>query len=107
MSDNIQAITVEYIDNELIEVELTSIDVVNNTLQFTESLEEYLKVNEVPIKLTASLFQTVNNYIAGSIMVFYNGIKHKAITASSDNTFSFDFDTIVGDIIEVNYIKQP
>lgn len=102
-----QELKVELIEKEVLAVELKTIDIIDNTRQFTESLEKYLILNETPTQLTASTFQTANNYIADSIMVFYNGIKHKAISALSDNTFSFDFDTIVGDTIEIIYIKQP
>ena len=95
------------VENDLISVELTQIDIIHNTRQFTESLEEYLILNEVPTQLTAKTFQTANNYIEDSIVVYFNGIKEKQINKLSDNTFSFNIDIIAGDDIEISYIKQP
>ena len=101
-----QDFTCELIENEVLSVELSQIEVINNTKQFTESLEEYLILNEVPTKLNATTFQTANTFVANKIVVFYNGIKHKAITSLSATTFSFDFDTIADDTVEVMYIKS-
>ena len=101
-----QDFTVELIENELINIELNQIEVINNTKQFSDSLSAYLILNEIPTKLNATTFQTQNAFLANKIVVFYNGIKHKAITSLSANTFSFDFDTIDGDTVQVMYIKS-
>ena len=103
---NTEKYEVELIERELIDVDLTTIDIIHNTGLFSKNLEEYLILNETPTQLTSKTFQTANNYIADSIVVFFNGIKEFYVNKLSDNTFSFNIDIIVGDKIEVNYIKQ-
>ena len=107
MTINTEKYTVELIERELIDVNLSTIDIVNNTKQFTESLEKYLILNETPTQLSSKTFQTANNYIADSILVFFNGISEKYINKLSDNTFSFNIPIIAGDTIMINYFKQP
>ena len=101
-----QILTNYLVDNELVSVELVQIDVINNTRQFTESLEAYLIKNETPTKLTSKIFQTANDYISSSLQVTFNGLVESHITVLSDNTFSFGIDIIVGDEILVNYFKD-
>ena len=97
---------VELVENEILSVDLTQIDVINNTRQFIESLEAHIVTNETPTKLTSRIFQTANDYIAGSLVVYFNGIKEKYVNKLSDNTFSFNLDLIISDTIEVKYFKQ-
>lgn len=63
-------------------------------------------LNETPTQLTVRQFQTSKNYESGTLRVFLNGIKQKNIVEDSSNTFSLVDDTVLGDIIEVNYIEQ-
>lgn len=101
-----QELKVELVEKEILAIELKTIDIIDNTRQFTESLEAHIVINETPTKLTARIFKTANDYIAGSLKVTFNGLKEKYINKLSDNTFSFNIDIIVGDIIEVEYFKQ-
>jgi len=101
-----QELKVELVEKEILAVELKTIDIIDNTRQFVESLEAHIVINETPTKLTARIFQTANDYISDSIVVYFNGIKEKYINKLSDNTFSFNLDIIVSDTIEVEYFKQ-
>ena len=69
-------------------------------------IEENSVYSESPTKITSTQFQTANAFMAGSLRVFLNGIKEKYVVADTSDKFSFDADTIVGDVIEVNYIKD-
>ncbi|MDX1371742.1 MAG: hypothetical protein R3321_04695 [Nitrososphaeraceae archaeon] len=62
--------------------------------------------NENPTKLSSTQFQTLNDFVAGTLRVFLNGIKEKYVTENSPDKFTFAEPTIVGDIIEVHYIKD-
>ncbi|MBN1467755.1 MAG: hypothetical protein JW924_03435 [Fusobacteriaceae bacterium] len=62
--------------------------------------------NEVPTKLTSKKFRTSYDYKSGSLLVFLNGIKELEIVENSDNEFSFKIDTIIGDTVEVTYLKK-
>jgi len=67
--------------------------------------ESDIVTNELPSKITSKKFQTVNNYKSGTLHVFLNGIKELEIVEDDADEFSFKIDTIVGDTIEVTYIK--
>jgi len=96
---------VELVEKEILTIELKTIDILNNTRQFVESLEAHIVTNETPTKVTSKIFQTANDYIEGSLQVTFNGLVESHITVLSDNTFSFGIDIIVGDEILVNYFK--
>jgi len=68
--------------------------------------ESDIVTNETPSQITAKKFQTANNYKSGTLHVFLNGIKELEIVEDSSNEFSFKIDTIMGDTIEVTYIKD-
>ena len=106
ITTNTQDFNVELIENELLNVELTQIDVINNTKQFADSLAAHLIINEVPTQLTAKTFQTANEYLSGNLVVLFNGIKEKYINELTSSTFSFNIDIIASDIIEIIYIKK-
>ena len=103
-----QILTNYVVENELITVELVQIDVINNTRQFTQSLEEYLILSETPTKLTASVFQAANDYIEDSLVVYLNGIKllSSDYTIIDSKNFKLGIDTIATDGVEVSYIKN-
>lgn len=97
----------EYLDvtiteKELIEVELNVIDV----LQSREIITVSGLVEEVPTKLTATRFQTSQVYVTGSLKVFLNGIKVHIvdITEESSQIFTIIDSTIIGDVIETEYL---
>ena len=69
------------------------------------NLKDYIIIEE-PTKVTSKKFQTANPFEATRLKVFLNGIKEKYITVLSDTEFEFDIDTVVDDIIEVEYIKK-
>ena len=99
-------VDVELVEKELVTIDLHSIDILNNIRQFTESLSDYLVINELPTKLSERIFQTENDYIADSLIVYFNGIKERYINKLSDNTFSFNIDILDTDDIEISYIKK-
>ena len=46
ISEYNQALKVELVEKEILAVELKTIDIIDNTRQFTESLEAYIVINE-------------------------------------------------------------
>jgi len=101
-----ELVAIELVEKEILSINLKTVDIIDNTRQFTESLEAHIVTNETPTKLTSKIFQTANDYIAGSLQVTFNGLVESHITKLSDNTFSFGIDIIVGDEILVNYFKD-
>lgn len=73
---------------------------------FSTVLGNWTVLNETPTGVTSRQFRTANAYLAGTLQVFINGIKHNQITEDSDILFSLDFDFDFGDLIQVNYIKK-
>ncbi len=71
----------------------------------SEIIQNVSVFNELSTKINATQFQTDFNYLSGSLRVMLNGIKEHYITENSSNTFSFGENTVIGDIIEVHYIK--
>ncbi len=68
-------------------------------------------VNETPTPvnpLPSKVFQTSNDYDAGTMNVFLNGMKihDSEVTKVSDNQFSLPIDVITEDMIEVSYIRK-
>jgi len=72
----------------------------------SDIIKEYQIIGQTPTKLSATTFQTANNYISGSIQVMLNGIVEKYITKIPNNKFSFPYNTVTDDIVTVNYIKK-
>ena len=77
----------------------------------TESLETLANLifNEVPTQIIGALYSVSNNYVAGTLQVFVNGLKIYAtqITYDPNNAkFTLDFTPEGSDLIEVNYCKQ-
>jgi hypothetical protein len=60
-----------------------------------------------PPVLSTDKFTTANNFEINSIEIFFNGLKllSSDFTIFGNNKFSIAIDTIIGDIITVNYIK--
>jgi len=63
--------------------------------------------NEVPSKISATVFQTAFDFVSGTVRVFLNGIKldSSTITETNTNEITLDDSTKVGDIVEINYVK--
>ena len=76
-------------------------------IQIATLISEYLIYSETPTKITSKQYRVSNHYIAGTLVAYLNGIKEKNITEDSSRRFSFPIDTIIGDEIEVCYIKKP
>ena len=72
----------------------------------SDIITQFQVIGETPTKLSATNFQTANNYISNSIQVMINGIIEKYITKIPNNKFSFPYSTVTDDIITVNYIKK-
>jgi hypothetical protein len=63
----------------------------------------------IPPVLSTAKFTTVNNYESGTLEIFLNGMKllPSDLTLFPPNQFSIStLDTILGDVVTVNYIKQ-
>ena len=96
-TDNFQ---VDLVERELIDVELTTIDVLPQM-----GATEDLVYNEIPTQITSTRFRTAYNYEIGTLQVFLNGLKERYVTRTGSNEFTFDLATISTDIVEVSYIK--
>lgn len=91
------------LDEQLLQYNETTGKWENKT--FTSIVNDRTVFNELPTQLTPTLFQTGNDFIPGKLQVFVNGIKERFFTEVGSNQFQLGEDTVVGDIIEVNYIK--
>jgi len=104
-----QILTNYLVDNELVSVELVQIDVINNTRQFTESLEAHIVTNETPtptLVLPSKRFVIANSCKTSTLQVYFNGIFESNITIHSNTEFSFGINIIASDDIRVNYVKD-
>ena len=96
-------VNVEIVEKELGNVNLKVIDVIHSIFD-AQIVQDHFVYNEEPTKLSVTKFQTSKDYINGTLRVFLNGIKEVYIIEESNNTFSFEIDTVVTDFIEVSYI---
>ena len=97
--------------NEYLQVELVEKDIVRIDFKSVDVLDYYAKttlatnyVVETPTKLTVKRFQTSDIWVAGTLIVFFNGLKEKNITEVTTTTFDLPIDTVVADTIEVQYM---
>ncbi len=100
MSEN-EILTVEFVEREIITVEFSTIDSLPGT-----TADGTIPTIETPTQINSKRFQTTYAFISGTLKVFFNGLKEKEITIINSTTFEFKIDTITGDTIEVEYIKQ-
>lgn len=139
MSDDIriefleeEIITVDFIEEIPINVNLTKVDLLKNLSSLLDVLVtspqegqrlayisgQWVNIdptdlnswitNEVPTKITSTNFRTANNYINNTLKIFLNGMKiiDSDVTEDPNNAiFTLAFDTVVTDKIEVEYIR--
>lgn len=96
---------IEFVEKEVVSVEFKSADI----LTYHQRVVTSELIKEVPTKLSAKRFQTSEEYVTGSLSCYINGLKvHNAdITEISTTVFEIVDSTIVGDTVEVEYIKIP
>ena len=100
-----EEITAQLIDKELINVDISVIDAIHDRNYICQVVRDYFINNEIPTKVNATTFTTTNQFVTGSLVVYYNGIKEKYITENGTTGFTFPYDTLADDDIEVSYIK--
>jgi len=103
---------VELVEKDIVRIDFTEKEIVNVEFKSVDVLDYYAKttlatnyVVETPTKLTVKRFQTSDIWVAGTLIVFFNGLKEKNITEVTTTTFDLPIDTIVADTIEVQYMK--
>ena len=75
-------------------------------------IDTYAVHNEVPTPsppvLTSEKYTTAYDFRSETLEVFLNGVKlgSSDITIYPDNQFSISIDTIISDLVTVNYIKK-
>ena len=84
-----------------------SIEGVFKNVSVATILDNRSVFNEVPTKISATVFQSAFDFVSGSVRVFLNGLKqdNDSITETDTNEITFAEPTKVGDIIEINYVK--
>lgn len=100
-----ETITVDLVDETLITVNFTTIDVIQNRGWVIETVKDCFIYNELPTKLTAKRFKTVHAFVETSLQVLFNGLKERNITIHSGTEFSLPINSISNDVIEISYIK--
>jgi len=101
-----ERIEVEFVEEELISVNINTIDIIDNRDWILAGFINYFVFNEVPTRLTSKRFQAQYNYRSATLQVFINGIKEKNITIHSSKEFSFPINTLTEDEIEICYVKE-
>ena len=96
---------IDVAEKEFANVELKVIDILNGSALVAQYVKTYYIHNEVPTKITSKKFRLANNYISGTLVVFFNGIKENYIIENSSTDFSFQVDILANDDIEVCYIR--
>lgn len=97
---------VEFIEEEIINVNFTTVDVIQDRGYIVQTVKDCFIFNEVPTQLTVRRFRVSEVFIIESLQVLYNGLKEKNITVHSTTEFSLPIDSIANDTVEVSYIKQ-
>jgi len=101
-----ELVDINLVDKELVEVILKTIDVIPGLRADLESVIASFVFNEVPTKINDKRFRTNYDFMTGTLLVLFNGLKEKYITIINSNTFELPIDTIVMDTIEVCYVKN-
>ena len=97
---------VEFIEEEIINVNFTTVDVIQDRGYIVQTVKDCFVFNEVPTKLTVRRFRVSEVFLTGSLQVLFNGLKERNIIVHSTTEFSLPIDSIDNDNIEVSYIKQ-
>lgn len=100
-----QVIEVDIIDKELVNVDINVVDIIEDRGWVGDTVRNIFVQNENPTKINAKQFTTEFEFVAGTLAVYYNGIKEKAITETDSQSFEFPYDTLTGDTVEVSYIR--
>jgi len=100
-----QVIEVDIIDKELVSVDINVVDIIEDRGWVGDTVRSIFIQNETPTKVNAKQFTTEFEFIAGTLSVYYNGIKEKAVTETGSQSFEFPYDTLTGDSVEVSYIR--
>ncbi len=100
-----EIINVELIEKELITVDLYVVDILKDRGYILQTIKQYYINNERPTRISATTYETEHTFVAGTLRVTLNGLKEFYITEIGDNRFKFDINTLVGDIVEVSYIR--
>ncbi len=101
-----EKLNVSVVETENIQLTLTTVDMIKDKTWVIQTIKDCFVYNEVPTRITSKKFRADNSFVANSLQVFLNGIKEKYITVNSSTDFSFSFDTVTLDILEISYIKQ-
>lgn len=96
-------ITVKVGDKDPIKVKVKGLALPQGYLD-ADTLKNWLK-KEVPTKLTASKFQTAYNYTLLSVYLNGQRLGVSDVTELTDDTFEISIDSIITDVVEVEYYK--
>lgn len=92
-------------EKDLIAIDLNVLDIIQDRNWVVSTIRSTLVRNETPTKVNATDFETDYGFVAGSVEVYYNGLKEKSITEVGNQKIRFPYDTITGDTIEVSYLR--
>ncbi len=100
-----EVIEVDIIEKELINIEINVIDIIEDRGWVADTIKSTLITNETPTKINATDFTPLFEFIAGSLVVLYNGLKEKYITEIGTTKFRFPYNTKVDDTVEIQYLR--
>ena len=101
-----ELINVDFAEKEILNVIFNQVDRIGSFTKLQIAIQEILIYSEAPTKRSAILFETINTYVAGTLRVYFNGIRENHITETSTTSFTMPIDTVIGDEIVIDYVKD-
>lgn len=74
--------------------------------KITSGTSDNLTIAEEPTKIDSTTFETDNNFLSASLLVFINGIKEKNFTVTALDRFQLDEAVELDDEISCYYMKS-
>lgn len=100
-----EVVEVDIIEKEIITVDINVLDIIQDRGWVADTIKSTLIRNEIPTKINATDFTALYEFLTGSLVVFYNGIKELAITEVGTTKFRFPYNTKSDDTIEIEYLR--
>jgi|SRR3972149_8395109 len=113
MAQQVDIISANFIEKDLLNVNFAEKELIRadfKTIDILHYLEKYIingLIQEVPIKLSSSSFQTSKPFITGSIKFYLNGLKEKQLDIIETNATIFEIteEILIDDDFEVEYLE--
>lgn len=100
-----ELVRVDFVEKELIEVVFNQVDRIGAFTKLQVALLDILIYNELPTRLSSTTFRTANEYVSGTLRVYFNGLRESNVTELNNTSFKIA-DTESTDDIVIDYIKD-